>query len=331
MMRVLIAGGAGFVGSHLCEQILADGHHVLCVDNLSTGRMENLAGLLESNRFEFLHHDIVEPFNRNVDFICNFACPASPPAYQRDPIKTFETNVIGSLNLLRLAEKLKVPLLQASTSEIYGDATISPQVETYWGNVNPVGIRSCYDEGKRAAETLCADYRRLRGVDTRIIRIFNTYGPKMDPADGRVVSNFLVQALKGLDITIYGDGTQTRSFCYIDDLIAGICAMMKSHISGPINLGNPIEMTMIELARKVLEITGSHSKMVFAPLPQDDPKQRRPDISLALQYLHWKPKIDLGEGLRKTAVYFQNQIAGLSKVGPTPEHPKLGFVSAGLI
>lgn len=329
-MNILIAGGAGFVGSHLCEKILADGHRVLCVDNLSTGRTENLSGLMKSNRFEFLHHDIVDPLNRNVDFICNFACPASPPAYQLDPIKTFETNVIGSLNLLRLAEKLRVPLLQASTSEVYGDATITPQAETYWGNVNPVGIRSCYDEGKRAAETLCSDYRRVRGVDTRIIRIFNTYGPKMDPADGRVVSNFLVQALKGLDITIYGDGTQTRSFCYIDDLIAGICEMMKSHISGPVNLGNPHEMTMIELGQKVLEITGSQSKIVFAPLPQDDPKQRRPDISLALQNLAWKPKIDLSEGLRTTAAYFEGQIAG-SKVEPVPKYLNLGSVSTGLI
>lgn len=307
-MHILIAGGAGFIGSHLCEKLHADGHHILCLDNLSTGRLSNISNLEISRRFKFLLHDITEPLTEKVDFICNLACPASPPAYQRDPIKTFETNVIGSLNLLDLAEKLGVPMLQASTSEVYGDPTISPQIESYWGNVNPIGVRSCYDEGKRAAETLCADFRRARGVDTRIVRIFNTYGPKMDPNDGRVVSNFLLQAINGEEITIYGDGTQTRSFCFIDDLVAGIRAMMAVDMAGPINLGSPIEMTVLELANRVLELTKSRSKISFMQLPQDDPKQRQPDITLAKQYLGWQPQINLCDGLRITAAYFKREI-----------------------
>ena len=307
-MHILIAGGAGFIGSHLCEKLHADGHHILCLDNLSTGRLSNISNLEISRRFKFLLHDITEPLTEKVDFICNLACPASPPAYQRDPIKTFETNVIGSLNLLDLAEKLGVPMLQASTSEVYGDPTISPQIESYWGNVNPIGVRSCYDEGKRAAETLCADFRRARGVDTRIVRIFNTYGPKMDPNDGRVVSNFLLQAINGEEITIYGDGTQTRSFCFIDDLVAGIRAMMAVDMAGPINLGSPIEVTVLELANRVLELTKSRSKISFMQLPQDDPKQRQPDITLAKQYLGWQPQINLCDGLRITAAYFKREI-----------------------
>ncbi len=312
-MHKLIAGGAGFIGSHLCEKLHADGHHILCLDNLSTGRLSNISNLEISRRFKFLLHDITEPLTEKVDFICNLACPASPPAYQRDPIKTFETNVIGSLNLLDLAEKLGVPMLQASTSEVYGDPTISPQIESYWGNVNPIGVRSCYDEGKRAAETLCADFRRARGVDTRIVRIFNTYGPKMDPNDGRVVSNFLLQAINGEEITIYGDGTQTRSFCFIDDLVAGIRAMMAVDMAGPINLGSPIEMTVLELANRVLELTKSRSKISFMQLPQDDPKQRQPDITLAKQYLGWQPQINLCDGLRITAAYFKREISDISR------------------
>ena len=313
-MHILIAGGAGFIGSHLCEKLHADGHHILCLDNLSTGRLSNISNLEISRRFKFLLHDITEPLTEKVDFICNLACPASPPAYQRDPIKTFETNVIGSLNLLDLAEKLGVPMLQASTSEVYGDPTISPQIESYWGNVNPIGVRSCYDEGKRAAETLCADFRRARGVDTRIVRIFNTYGPKMDPNDGRVVSNFLLQAINGEEITIYGDGTQTRSFCFIDDLVAGIRAMMAVDMAGPINLGSPIEMTVLELANRVLELTKSRSKISFMQLPQDDPKQRQPDITLAKQYLGWQPQINLCDGLRITAAYFKREISHISRL-----------------
>lgn len=309
-VRVLVTGGAGFIGSHLCKNLLSHGHHVLCVDNLYTGRISNLTSIMNSDRFSFLRHDVTDPLSEDVDFICNLACPASPSAYQRDPIKTFETSVIGVSNLLRLAEKLGVPLLQASTSEVYGDPAISPQIESYWGSVNPVGVRSCYDEGKRAAETLCADFRRMRGVDVKIIRIFNTYGPGMDPDDGRVVSNFLVQALKGEDITIYGSGTQTRSFCFIDDLIIGIRAMMDSNLGGPVNLGNPTEFTMLQLAEQVLAITASASKISFVDLPPDDPRQRRPDISLAQEKLGWRPKISLADGLQLTAAYFKREISG---------------------
>jgi UDP-glucuronate decarboxylase len=308
-MRILVAGGAGFIGSHLCERLHGEGHELVCVDNLFTGRRKNLSRLVGSNRFEFIEHDVVEPIAAQVDFIFNLACPASPPAYQDDPVRTLEINVIGTLNLLKLAQSLGVPMLQASTSEIYGDPITSPQVETDWGNVNPIGVRSCYDEGKRAAETLCSDFGRTRGVDTRIVRIFNTYGPKMDPDDGRVVSNFIVQALKDEDITIYGDGTQTRSFCYVSDMVDGFCAMMNGQVPGPVNLGNPNEMTMLDLAEHVLALTKSKSKIVHRDLPQDDPKQRRPDISLAQQQLKWQPQVALADGLKLTIDYFKREIA----------------------
>jgi UDP-glucuronate decarboxylase len=308
-MRILVAGGAGFIGSHLCERLHGEGHELVCVDNLFTGRRKNLNRLAGSNRFEFIEHDVVEPLAAKADFIFNLACPASPPAYQDDPVRTLEINVIGTLNLLKLARTLGVPMLQASTSEIYGDPITSPQVETDWGNVNPIGVRSCYDEGKRAAETLCSDFGRTRGVDTKIVRIFNTYGPKMDPDDGRVVSNFIVQALKDEDITIYGDGTQTRSFCYVSDMVDGFCAMMNGSFHGPINLGNPNEMTMLELAEHVLALTKSKSKIVFRDLPKDDPKQRRPDISLAQQQLKWQPQVALVDGLKLTIDYFKREIA----------------------
>jgi UDP-glucuronate decarboxylase len=306
-MRIMVAGGAGFIGSHLCERLHGEGHEVVCVDNLFTGRRKNLSRLAGSNRFEFIEHDVVKPLSAKADFIFNMACPASPPAYQADPVQTFETSVIGTLNLLKLAETLGIPMLQASTSEIYGDPLTSPQVETDWGNVNPIGLRSCYDEGKRAAETLCADFKRTRGVDTKIVRIFNTYGPNMDPEDGRVVSNFIVQALKNQDITIYGDGTQTRSFCYVSDMVGGLCAMMNSNAHGPVNLGNSNEMTMLELAEHVLALTQSESKVVYRDLPQDDPKQRRPDISLAFQQLGWQPQVALADGLRTTIDYFRRE------------------------
>jgi UDP-glucuronate decarboxylase len=306
-MRIMVAGGAGFIGSHLCERLHGEGHEVVCVDNLFTGRRKNLSHLAGSSRFEFIEHDVVKPLSAKADFIFNMACPASPPAYQADPVQTFETSVIGTLNLLKLAETLGIPMLQASTSEIYGDPLTSPQVETDWGNVNPIGLRSCYDEGKRAAETLCADFKRTRGVDTKIVRIFNTYGPNMDPEDGRVVSNFIVQALKNQDITIYGDGTQTRSFCYVSDMVGGLCAMMNSNAHGPVNLGNSNEMTMLELAEHVLALTQSESKVVYRDLPQDDPKQRRPDISLAFQQLGWQPRVALADGLRTTIDYFRRE------------------------
>jgi UDP-glucuronate decarboxylase len=306
-MRIMVAGGAGFIGSHLCERLHGEGHDVLCVDNLLTGRRKNVSRLAGSNRFEFMEHDVLEPLSVRVDFIFNMACPASPPAYQADPVRTLETNVIGTLNLLKLAQSLGVPLLQASTSEIYGDPQTSPQLETDWGNVNPIGPRSCYDEGKRAAETLCADFKRTRGVDTKIARIFNTYGPHMDPEDGRVVSNFIVQALKNEDITIYGDGTQTRSFCFVSDMVDGLCALMASSVAGPVNFGNPHEMTMLELAEHVLALTQSKSKLVYRDLPQDDPQQRRPDISLAFQHLGWQPQVALADGLRTTIDYFRRE------------------------
>ncbi len=305
----MVAGGAGFIGSHLCERLHGEGHELVCVDNLFTGRRKNLSRLAGSNRFEFVEQDVVDPLSARVDFIFNMACPASPPTYQADPIRTLETNVIGTLNLLKLAESLGVPLLQASTSEVYGDPLTSPQLETDWGHVNPVGVRSCYDEGKRAAETLCADFKRTRGVDTKIARIFNTYGPNMDPQDGRVVSNFIVQALKNQDITIYGEGTQTRSFCYVSDLVDGLCAMMGSQVAGPVNLGNPHEMTVMELAELVLALTQSKSELVFGDLPPDDPKQRRPDISLALQQLGWQPHVALADGLKTTIEYFKRETA----------------------
>jgi len=304
--RVLVTGGAGFIGSHLCARLLEQGHSVLCVDNFFTGTRANIAGLIGNPDFELMRHDITFPLYVEVDEIYNLACPASPVHYQFDPVQTTKTSVIGAVNMLGLAKRLRIPILQASTSEVYGDPAIHPQVEEYWGNVNPVGPRSCYDEGKRCAETLFFDYNRQHKIPIKVIRIFNTYGPHMHPNDGRVVSNFIVQALRGEDITIYGDGQQTRSFCYVDDLVAGMMAMMATpdEITGPINLGNPGEFTMIELAQLVLELTGSTSKIDFRPLPQDDPKQRQPDAGKARALLDWEARIPLRDGLAKTIAYF---------------------------
>ena len=304
-MRCLVTGGAGFLGSHLCERLLNDGHEVICLDNYFTGRMANVAHLRDNRRFELIRHDVTEPILLEVDRIFNLACPASPIHYQFNPVKTIKTSVMGAINMLGMAKRVKARILQASTSEVYGDPAVHPQTEDYWGNVNPIGIRSCYDEGKRVAETLFMDYHRQNNVDIRIVRIFNTYGPRMLPNDGRVVSNFIVQALKGEDLTIYGDGSQTRSFCYVDDLIEGFVRMMnQDKIIGPVNIGNPGEFTMLELAKEVLELTGSKSKIVYKPLPGDDPKMRRPDISLAKSALGWEPTIPLRQGLEKTIVYF---------------------------
>ncbi|MFZ5495802.1 MAG: UDP-glucuronic acid decarboxylase family protein [Verrucomicrobiota bacterium] len=308
-MRILVTGGAGFLGSHLCDRLLADGHEVVCLDNLFTGSKANIAHLLANPNFEFVRHDIIDPFKYEVDQIYNLACPASPPHYQYNPIKTTKTSVMGAINCLGLAKRVKARVFQASTSEVYGDPAVHPQPESYWGNVNPIGRRSCYDEGKRCAETLFFDYHRENKVDIRVVRIFNTYGPRMHPNDGRVVSNFIVQALKGEDITIYGDGTQTRAFCYVDDLIEGFVRLMNQTATvGPVNLGNPGEFTMLELAEQVLKLTKSKSKIVHKPLPADDPKQRRPDIALARKYLNWEPKVPLAEGLRKTIAYFKAKL-----------------------
>lgn len=307
-MRILVTGGAGFVGSHLCRRLLNDGHEVLCVDNLFTGNKDNILDLLDNKKFEFLRHDITFPLYVEVDHIYNLACPASPIHYQFDPVQTTKTSVHGAINMLGLAKRTKARILQASTSEVYGDPEVHPQSEDYWGKVNPVGIRSCYDEGKRCAETLFFDYYRQHKVDIKVIRIFNTYGPNMHPNDGRVVSNFIVQALDNKDITIYGDGSQTRSFQYIDDLIEGMIKMMKSSkkFTGPVNLGNPGEFTIKELAEKVLElIPESKSKIIYKDLPQDDPQQRKPDISLAKDKLKWNPNIKLEEGLNLTIDYFR--------------------------
>jgi UDP-glucuronate decarboxylase len=306
--RILVAGGAGFLGSHLCERLLEQGHEVLCVDNLFTGARDNIQPLLDSSRFEFLRHDICLPLHVEVDQIYNFACPASPLHYQADPIQTIKTSVLGALNLLGLAKRLKCPIFQASTSEIYGDPHVHPQTESYWGNVNPIGIRSCYDEGKRCAETLFFDYHRQNGVPIRVARIFNTYGPRMHPNDGRVVSNFIVQALNNQPITIYGDGSQTRSFCYVDDLIEAAMRLMNSSETGPINIGNPTEFTILDLARQVLALTNSSSPIIHKPLPSDDPKQRRPDITKAKALLHWQPRIPLAQGLQSTIAYFQKTL-----------------------
>ncbi len=307
---VLVTGGAGFLGSHLCERLLAKGCHVICMDNFYTGSWENVRPLTANPDFELLRHDVTEPYSFYGDEIFNLACPASPPHYQRDPIATFKTSIFGALNALELADKWHAKVFQASTSEVYGDALVHPQVESYWGNVNPDGIRSCYDEGKRGAETLFFDYHRQHGTRIKIVRIFNTYGPKMNPNDGRVVSNFIIQALKGEDITVYGDGTQTRSFCYVDDLIRGFQLLMDSdeEVTGPVNMGNPGEFTMLELAQKVIALTGSKSQIVHRPLPGDDPKQRRPDISLAGKLFCWKPEVMLDEGLEKTIAYFKGVI-----------------------
>ena len=307
MNRVLVTGGAGFLGSHLCERLLADGNDVICVDNLFTGNKDNIRHLMTNPYFEFIRHDITEPLYVEVDQIYNLACPASPIHYQHDPIKTAKTSVFGTLNMLGLAKRVHARILQASTSEVYGDPEIHPQPESYRGCVNTIGIRSCYDEGKRMAETLFFDYHRQHGVDIKVMRIFNTYGPRMHPNDGRVVSNFIVQALKGEDVTIYGTGKQTRSFCYVDDLIEGMVRLMNSRdgFTGPVNIGNPGEFTMLELAEKVIELTGSESKIIFKELPQDDPMQRKPVIDLAKKELGWEPTIVLDEGLKKTIEYFK--------------------------
>ncbi len=304
-MRILVTGGAGFIGSHLCERLLADGHEVICIDNFFTGSKRNIAHLLDDHRFELIRHDIVEPILLEVDRIYNLACPASPVHYQYNPVKTVKTSVMGAINMLGMAKRVRARILQASTSEVYGDPQIHPQTEDYWGNVNPIGIRSCYDEGKRVAETLMMDYHRQNGVDIRIVRIFNTYGPRMAENDGRVVSNFILQALRGEDITVYGDGSQTRSFCYVDDLVEGLIRMMECEsFIGPVNLGNPAETTILEFARRIIDLTGSTSKVVHKPLPADDPKQRQPNISLARARLGWEPVTPVPEGLRRTIAYF---------------------------
>jgi UDP-glucuronate decarboxylase len=307
-MKIILTGAAGFLGSHISDRLIKEGHSVIGLDDLSTGSMANLEHLLNHPKFNFFEHDVREAILIKGDAILNFACPASPVHYQADPVRTIETNFLGIINMLHLARKLKIPLVQASTSEVYGDPTESPQKESYWGNVNPIGIRSCYDEGKRAAETLCFDYRRQYGVDTRVIRIFNTYGPRMAVGDGRVVSNFVVQALSGKDITIYGEGQQTRSFCFVSDLVDGIYRMLSSKevIDAPINLGNPNEFSMMELAHTVLKLTGSKSKIVYKDLPLDDPRQRKPDITRAKEVLKWAPKIELEQGVSQTIDYFKS-------------------------
>ena len=310
MKRILITGGAGFIGSHLCERLLNEGNEVICLDNFFTGSKDNIRHLLDNNNLELVRHDVTKEYYAEVDQIYNMACPASPPHYQYNPIKTIKTSVLGVTNMLGLAKRCRATILQASTSEVYGNPLVHPQTEDYWGNVNPIGIRSCYDEGKRCAETLMMDYHRQNNVDTRIIRIFNTYGPNMDPNDGRVVSNFIVQALQNKDITMYGDGTQTRSFCYVSDLVDGIVKMMNNEqkFIGPVNLGNPSERTVYDLAELIIKLTNSNSKIKFAPLPQDDPLQRKPDISLAKKELCWEPKVDIEEGLLKTIEYFTKKI-----------------------
>ena len=308
--RVLITGGAGFLGSHLCERLLADGSHVLCVDNFYTGTHSNIEALRNNPRFELIRHDVSFPLYVEVDEIYNLACPASPVHYQRDPVQTTKTSVMGAINMLGLAKRLKAKVFQASTSEVYGDPAVHPQPESYWGNVNTIGPRSCYDEGKRCAETLFFDYRRQHNLQVKVVRIFNTYGPRMHPNDGRVVSSFIVQALTGKDITVFGDGSQTRSFCYVDDLIDGFVRLMASpdHVTGPVNIGNPGEFTMLQLAQEVIDLTNSSSKITYKPLPQDDPRQRRPDISVADAVLGWRPTIDLRTGLQKTISYFDDQL-----------------------
>lgn len=309
-MRILITGGAGFLGSHLSERLLNEGHEVVCMDNFFTGRKCNIAHLLENPYFELIRHDVVDPFKLEVDQIYNLACPASPVHYQHNPIKTTKTSVMGAINCLGLAKRVNARVFQASTSEVYGDPDVHPQPESYWGNVNTIGIRSCYDEGKRCAETLFFDYHRQNQVDIRIVRIFNTYGPRMLADDGRVVSNFIVQALQGQDITVYGEGQQTRSFCYVDDLIEGFVGLMnQDQVIGPMNIGNPGEFTILQLAQKVIELTGSKSQIVYRPMPEDDPKQRQPDITQAREVLGWEPKVQLEAGLKKTIEYFAQQLS----------------------
>lgn len=312
MNKILVTGGAGFLGSHLCDRLIDRGDDVLCVDNFFTGSKRNVAHLIGKSNFELMRHDVTFPLYVEVDRIFNLACPASPIHYQHDPVQTTKTSVHGAINMLGLAKRVKARILQASTSEVYGDPEVHPQTEEYWGRVNPIGIRSCYDEGKRCAETLFFDYFRQHQLEIKVMRIFNTYGPRMHPNDGRVVSNFIVQAIKGQDITIYGDGQQTRSFCYVDDLIEGMLRLMDTpaSITGPINIGNPGEFTMLELAENVLKLTGGTSRLVFQPLPSDDPKQRQPDIKMAREELAWEPKVDLEDGLKETIRYFRNVLNG---------------------
>jgi UDP-glucuronate decarboxylase len=310
LMRILITGGAGFLGSHLCDRLIEQGHETICLDNFFTGRKSNIAHLIGHPRFELVRHDVIDPFMFEVDRIYNLACPASPPHYQYNPIKTMKTSVMGAINALGLAKRVKARVFQASTSEVYGDPLVHPQTEAYWGHVNPIGLRSCYDEGKRCAETLFFDYHRENGVDIRVIRIFNTYGPRMLADDGRVVSNFIVQALQGKDITVYGEGLQTRSFCFVDDLVEGFIRFMEQEKTvGPMNLGNPGEFTMLQLAELVLKKVGGPSKIVHKELPADDPKQRKPDITLARETLGWEPKILLEEGIERTIAYFKSSLA----------------------
>lgn len=311
LMRILITGGAGFLGSHLADRLLEDGHEIICMDNLFTGSKRNIAHLMQNPSFEFFRHDVTDPFKLEVDQIYNLACPASPMHYQYNAIKTIKTSVMGAINCLGLAKRVNARVFQASTSEVYGDPEVHPQPESYWGSVNPIGIRSCYDEGKRCAETLFFDYHRQNGVDIRIVRIFNTYGPRMSPQDGRVVSNFIVHALRGEDITIFGDGSQTRSFCYYSDLIDGFVRLMEQDkLVGPVNIGNPGEFTMLELAEKVIHLTGTQSRIVYEALPEDDPKQRQPDIELAKTELGWEPRVSLDEGLVETIDYFRSYLDG---------------------
>jgi len=314
MKRILVTGGAGFIGSHLCEKLLQDGNDVICLDNFFTGSKDNIRHLLSDNHFELVLHDITKEFFAEVDQIYNLACPASPPHYQYNAIKTIKTSVLGVLHMLGLAKRCNATILQASTSEVYGDPKVHPQTEDYWGNVNPIGIRSCYDEGKRCAETLMMDYHRQNNVDTRIVRIFNTYGPNMALNDGRVVSNFIVQALKNENITIYGDGSQTRSFCYVSDMVDGLIAMMNNPqgFIGPVNLGNPSERSILDFAKYIIELTNSNSKIVFEPLPGDDPTQRKPDISLAKKEFNWEPQVDLKDGLLKTIEYLAHKLKELN-------------------
>ena len=310
MKRILVTGGAGFIGSHLCERLLSDGNDVICLDNFFTGSKDNIRHLLDDNHFELVRHDITKEYFAEVDQIYNLACPASPPHYQYNAIKTIKTSVLGVLHMLGLARRCNATILQASTSEVYGDPKVHPQTEDYWGNVNPIGVRSCYDEGKRCAETLMMDYHRQNNVNTRIVRIFNTYGPKMALNDGRVVSNFIIQALQNKDLTIYGDGSQTRSFCYVSDLVEGLVRMMNNehNFIGPVNLGNPSERSILDFAKYIIELTNSNSKIVFKELPQDDPVQRKPDITLAKQELGWEPNVDIKEGLMKTIEYFASKL-----------------------
>ena len=310
MRKILVTGGAGFIGSHLCKRLVEEGNKVICLDNLFTGSLDNIKELMEKENFTFVKHDVVESFEADIEQIYNLACPASPPHYQFNPVKTFKTSILGILNMLELAKKNDATILQASTSEVYGDPKIHPQRETYWGNVNPVGIRSCYDEGKRGAETLMMDYNRMYNTKVRIIRIFNTYGPNMDKNDGRVVSNFIIQALQNEDITIYGDGSQTRSFCYVSDLVEGMMRMMNNEkgFVGPVNLGNPSERSILDFAKNIIDMTNSRSKISFKPLPQDDPIMRKPDIAVAKTELGWEPKVDFRTGIQKTIDYFSGII-----------------------